>query len=262
MKISFQKKKGVPPLEILFFWMMQIDGDSPTVISDNFIPELFYDFFYIQKGELQSVEKAAGVESKLPQQTLKTIHTHGLTFNFTVPLTLFGTRFSLKFAESFWQSNLPSNAFIAEKWVKAPVNDLANFASQVTNTIQKYQVKKTAASLLSPTLEESNWLAHFSPRHKRRLYKKVFGISKKEMLAIQNVHSFLGQTCDFSSQNPRIIEHINSELFYDQPHLNHAFKKMTGLSPLEHFQATSILQDNLMAASYNAISAQHDKLGT
>jgi methylphosphotriester-DNA--protein-cysteine methyltransferase len=105
--------------------------------------------------------------------------------------------------------------------------------------------------MLSPSLEESEWLAHYSPRHKRRLYRSTFGISKKEMKAIQNVHTFLGQTCDFSTPNPRIIEHIDSDVFYDQPHLNKAFKKMTGLSPLEYFQTSSILQDNLMAASYN-----------
>jgi AraC-like DNA-binding protein len=40
-------------------------------------------------------------------------------------------------------------------------------------------------------------------------------------------------------------------VFYDQPHLNHAFKKMTGLSPVEYFEHNSILQDNLMSASYN-----------
>jgi len=54
-------------------------------------------------------------------------------------------------------------------------------------------------------------------------------------------------------QNPRIIEHVTPEVFYDQPHLNHAFKKMTGLSPVEYFEVNSILQDNLMSASYNEV---------
>jgi methylphosphotriester-DNA--protein-cysteine methyltransferase len=74
------------------------------------------------------------------------------------------------------------------------------------------------------------------------------------------VHLFLEQTCDFTSQNPRIIQHVNAEVFYDQPHLNHAFKKMTGLSPLEYFETNSILQDNLMAASYNENPDEKDKI--
>jgi hypothetical protein len=65
------------------------------------------------------------------------------------------------------------------------------------------------------------------------------------------VHSFLEQNCDFDAEYPRIIQHVNAEVFYDQPHLNHTFKKLTGLSPLEYFEVNSILQDNLMAASYN-----------
>jgi methylphosphotriester-DNA--protein-cysteine methyltransferase len=53
---------------------------------------------------------------------------------------------------------------------------------------------------------------------------------------------------------------VNAEVFYDQPHLNHTFKKLTGFSPVEYFQANSILQDNLMSASYNEISAEEGKL--
>ena len=105
--------------------------------------------------------------------------------------------------------------------------------------------------MLKPSLVETDWLAAYPPRHKRRLYKSVFGLSRKEMQAIANVHQFLAQTCDFVAETPRIVEHVNTELFYDQPHLNNAFKKMTGLSPLEYFEANSILQDNLMAVSYN-----------
>ena len=55
---------------------------------------------------------------------------------------------------------------------------------------------------------------------------------------------------------PRIVAYVNADSFYDQPHLNNAFKKVTGLSPLAYFEANSILQDNLMAASYNEHSNQ------
>ena len=71
---------------------------------------------------------------------------------------------------------------------------------------------------------------------------------------------FLEKSCDFTVEYPRIIQHVDAEVFYDQPHLNHAFKRMTGLSPLEYFEANSILQDNLMAASYNEISDEEDKI--
>ena len=114
--------------------------------------------------------------------------------------------------------------------------------------------------MFSNALEESGWLVSFSARHKRRLYKSTFGISKKELWSIQNVHSFLEQNCDFDAEYPRIIQHVNAEVFYDQPHLNHAFKKMTGLAPLEYFEESSILQDNLMAASYNENSDEQGKL--
>ena len=253
MKISFQKMNGEPSVGTAFFWKLQIDGAAPTTIDDTFIPELFYDFFFLQQGKMRYVDGVDGTESWLPQQALKTLFTHGVTFQLALPITLFGVRLTLPFAESFWRNGLPSNCFLPERWIEHPVNDIADFATQIRTTLQNNQVRKTAVPLLSPTLQESDQLAHFSARHKRRLYKSIFGLSKKEMLAIQNIHAFLGQSCDFSSQNPRIIEHINSELFYDQPHLNHAFKKITGLSPLEHFQANSILQDNLMAASYNEI---------
>ena len=74
------------------------------------------------------------------------------------------------------------------------------------------------------------------------------------MQNIQNIQSFLEQTCDFGSQNPRIIRHVDPDVFYDQPHLNHTFKKMTGVAPVEYFETNSILQDNLMSASYNEFS--------
>jgi methylphosphotriester-DNA--protein-cysteine methyltransferase len=114
--------------------------------------------------------------------------------------------------------------------------------------------------MLKQKLDESDWLVHFSARHKRRLYKTIFGASRKELQNIHNLHSFLDQACDFSSENPRIIQYINAEVFYDQPHLNHSFKKMTGFSPVEYFEANSILQDSLMSASYNEFFINEDRL--
>ncbi len=231
--------------ELLFCWRMSIDVGQVTAVSDIFIPELFFDFFYIHKGEM------TWADVPLPRQTLKTLHTQRLDLVLKAPLDVYGARFTLPFAELFWQKQMPVNSCLEQRWLENPVSDLATFASQIVAAIAKRRTKKIIAPMFQPSLAETDWLAAYSPRHKRRLYKSVLGISQKELRAIQNVHQFLGQTCDFATGMPRIVEYVNADSFYDQPHLNNAFKKMTGLSPLAYFEANSILQDNLMAASYN-----------
>ena len=156
------------------------------------------------------------------------------------------------FGESFWEKDISKNAFLEQPWLTQTPKNLAAFRTAVTNHLQTHQQPKNPYPMLTPSHKETNWLAAYSPRHKRRLYKSTYGISRKELDSIRSVHAFLEQNCDFTFDNPRIIEYVNPEVFYDQPHLNHAFKKMTGLSPLAYFEASSILQDNLMAASYNA----------
>jgi len=253
MNISFQKQQGNPSLGVLFFWKMTVDAKSPTVITDHFIPELFYDFLYVRSGKVTFADKEHGAEHSLQQQALKTIHTHPLTFRFSTPLELFGARLSLGFAESFWDE-AKANSFLNQAWVGKEADSLDSFAAQVESHIQVNRTKRNPYPMFKSELDESDWLVNFSARHKRRLYKNTFGLSRKELQNIRNVHTFLEQTCDYGSQNPRLIEYVNPEVFYDQPHLNHTFKKMTGFSPLDYFEANSILQDNLMSASYNAIS--------
>jgi AraC-like DNA-binding protein len=194
-----------------------------------------------------------GKRFNLPQQALKTIHTYPLTFVFSVPLALYGARLSLKFAESFWEEIQP-NSFSGQEWAAKDTGDLDAFASRVVEYLEGHRASKMPHPMLSSDLDESAWLVHYSPRHKRRLYRTAFGLSRRELQNIRNVQSFLEQTCDFASRNPRIIQHVNPEVFYDQPHLNRTFRKLTGFTPLEYFQASSILQDNLMSASYNEIS--------
>ena len=259
MNITFQKRSGNPAFGVAFSWMMTIRADSPVTVTDHFIPELFYDYFLVMEGGVRCLDKVQKTEFMLPPQSLKTLYTRPLTFIFSTPLVLYGACFSLAFAELFWREHIEGNSFFEEDWINGPVDNLASFEKQITGYIEKKHIRRLAP-LLSPALGESEWFRHFSPRHKRRLYKTTFGISKKEMWSIHNVHSFLEQTCDFASQNPRIIQHVDAEIFYDQPHLNHAFKKMTGLSPLEYFETSSILQDNLMAASYNENPVEQDKI--
>jgi hypothetical protein len=253
MKILFRRQIESTCPELLFCWRLEIGVDGETAVSDIFIPELYYDYFFIQQGEIACSITNSEAEFSLPQQTLKTLHTTPLNLILKAPLVLYGARFSLAFAELFWEKEMPANKVLAQKWLQGSLPDLATFSAQISKTIQARRSKKTIAPMMTALFEETNWLAAYSPRHKRRLYKSVYGLSKKEMQAINNIHQFLTQTCDFAAQTPRIVEHVNSELFYDQPHLNNAFKKMTGLSPLAYFEANSILQDNLMAASYNEL---------
>jgi len=254
MKISFNKQSGKESLGISFFWKMSIDAQGNNGIKDNFIPELFYDYFFIEEGEVQ----CAGVEGtnpiKLPRQTLKTLHSHPLTFRFSNRLILYGVRLTLKFAELFWDE-MKANVFIDQIWMDGNANSLDNFTDQITAYVQKKQSKKVPYPMLLNNMDESSWLIHYSARHKRRLYSEVFGLSRKELHNIRNVQSFLEQTCDYGSSNPRIIQHVDPHVFYDQPHLNHSFKKITGFSPLEYFEASSFLQDNLMSVSYNVNQA-------
>lgn len=233
--------------------MLALETESPAVITDDFIPELFYDYFYTLKGRVTCTGPGCEYQTNLPAQTLKTIHKQPIKFTFSTPLVLLGARLSLKFAEWYWGTDIQSDRFIEQNWVDGNTGSLESFASQITATIHKYRVSKTISSMLSPTLEESPWLSSYSARHKRRLYQTVFGLTKKEMWNIRNVHLFLDQACDFASHSPRIIQHVNPGVFHDQPHLNHTFKKITGFSPVEYFQTYSILQDHLVSASYNAI---------
>jgi AraC-like DNA-binding protein len=253
MDISFQRLSGDASLGIVFFWKMTMTTNSRAIISDHFIPELFFDYFFIKEGQIRCVDKARNRRLTLPHQGLKTLHTRRILFRSTTPLVVFGVRCSLKFAESFWDGDLPANSFLKQKWINPDTADLESFAAQARRYIQTHQTKRLPYPMLSPDHKQSNWLVHFSPRHKRRLYKLIFGLSRKELENIRNLHVFLEQSCDFTSQSPRIIQYVNPEVFHDQPHLNHTFKKLTGFSPVEYFQANSILQDHLMSASYNEI---------
>jgi len=249
MQISFKKRPGVPALGIAFFWKLTVESRSTVYLREHFIPELFFDYLFIRRGVVRCVDENHGRKYKLPQQTLKSLRTHPITLLHSGPLVLFGARLDLKFAE---KEDIQPNQFLEQSWVNSQVNDLSTFAEKVTEHIANRRVRKTPYPMLKHSLQESDWLVHYSPRHKRRLYKSTFGMSRQEMQNIQNLHTFLEESCDFGIQNPRIIRHLDHGVFHDQPHLNHIFKKMTGYSPTEYFETNSMLQENLMSASYNA----------
>jgi methylphosphotriester-DNA--protein-cysteine methyltransferase len=259
MKISFQKEKGDPAIDIKFYWRLTIEGRSPAKVTDHFIPELFFDYFYVKEGNINCVDLTQGRKFTLSQQSLKTVHTRPLRFVFSPPLVLYGARLSLRFAETFWEEMKP-NAFLKQTWVQGKVDDLGSFKAHMEAHLGRRRTNKFPYPLFSSGLDESDWLVNFSPRHKRRLYRAAMGLSRKELLNVRNVQLFLEQTCDFASENPRIIRHVNPDVFYDQPHLNRTFRKMTGFSPVGYFEANSILQNNLMSASYNEVSGSQRKI--
>ena len=252
MNITFRKKPGNPELPIAFFWKITVDTKSPLTIQDHVIPELFFDYFFIQQGNITCMDENRGRTFTLPGQSLKTLQTHPLTLVLSTPLVLYGARLALRFGESFW-GKMDANCFSEQAWLARDPKDLDSFRSQVEEYFACHRIKKSPYPMLKSTLKESDWLVHYSARHKRRLYREIFGLSRKELQNISNVQAFLEQACDFGSQSPRIIRHVNPDVFYDQPHLNHMFRKMTGFSPIEYFEANSILQDNLMSASYNEV---------
>lgn len=249
MNITFQKRPGNPTLGIRFFWRLEIKPRSPVLLTDHLIPELFLDYFFIRTGAVSRID-SPGSEVRLGRQVMRTLHTRPATLVLSTPLVLFGARLSIAFAESYWEE-MKSNSFVDQHWVRGQAGSFDAFEVEITKYVRDHRQGRVPAPMLSPTLGESRWLANYSARHKRRLYRSIYGLSRKELQSIRNVHAFLEQTCDFGSQNPRIIRHVNHEVFYDQPHLNRTFRRMTGFSPVEYFEANSILQDNLLSASYN-----------
>ena len=252
MDITFRKLAGQPALGIVFFWRLEITGRQPGALEDYLIPELYYDYLFIQRGQITAVDQARQQACQLPRQTLRGLCTRPFGLRYTTPLVLFGARLSLAFAEWYWEPRLKANTFLEQDWIDPRPASLAAFATQVAGYVHAHRARKCPQTLLNASLHESNWLGSYSPRQKRRLYQSVFGLSRQALERVRGLHTFLEQLCDFEARRPHILAHVNPDRFYDQPHLNRVFKKMTGLSPLEYFGTPSYLQDNLLAASYNA----------
>ena len=250
MQIAFRKLAGVPALDIAYFWRLQIDGPA-AVQADFMIPELYYDFLYVQDGQLAWSPLNTDPPQPLPAETLRTLHNRGLRLDLTLPLTIYGARFYLRLAENIPRA-LPNGHFLPLNWLVTAPGSLEQFAALLQPAVLANRQRKLEGPMFSSGLTESAWLAAYSPRQRRRLYQTVFSLSRQDLLAIDHLHQFLGQTCNFGDENPRLIEYVDEEVYYDQPHLNRAFKRMTGFTPLAYFEASAILQDNLMAASYNA----------
>jgi hypothetical protein len=252
MRIAFHKLPGDPTLGVAFFWRLALTARRPLAVSDLFIPELFYDYVQVQRGRVE-VAGCAPLAAAAP--VLKTLQTRSLRLTLHAPLVVYGARCTLGFAERCWEPALPANTLLPQQWAARRVRDLPTFAAQVTAHLRARQTPKAPYPLLTPALAETSWLRAYSPRQKRRWYLSVFGLSRQALDRLAAVQAFLAQACQFDEAAPRLLHHLDPEIFYDQAHLNHAFKRVTGLAPRDYFQAGSLLQDNLMAASYNAPAA-------
>ncbi len=247
---------------VAFFWRLALHTPRPVRLVDLFIPELFYDFVLVETGVVRVRQGSGPRSDRLPDQSLRTLYTQPLTLIFTTPLVLYGARLTLRFAELYWQPSLGANRFIEASWVSPKPRKLSVFASQFARYLQTHQTRKHPDPLLTPTLQECGELAHLSPRQKRRRYQSIFGVSRQALQRLVALHTFLQQACDFGDQAPHIISHLDPDVFYDQAHLNHTFKRLTGFSPGEYFQASSVLQDNLMAVSYNEPRSEQTRLAS
>ncbi len=253
MNITFRKQPGLNQYGIAFFWEMQITSDDERTFQDTLIPELFFDFFCIQEGQITQRDLQGNNVNAYSNSFIKPIFTQPLLFDYHLPIRCFGARLTPRFVAGFTKNLGQPNTLSTADWFPDFSEDLKQFGIHFEHTIKAHW-DDTAVAYLTPTLEETAQFKTYSPRHKRRLFKKRFGISQKEMGNIQKVHAFLAQSCDFSSDNPHIIDYLDDDHFYDQSHLNHTFKKMTGLSLLDYFDENTVLQDNLMAVSYNELA--------
>ena len=66
MNISFQRKVGAPSLDVRFFWKMTIEAKSSIVVTDHFIPELFFDFFFVKEERSNALKKYEAQNSPCP----------------------------------------------------------------------------------------------------------------------------------------------------------------------------------------------------
>jgi AraC-like DNA-binding protein len=246
MKILFNLGPGDESLHLDYVWRLEVSDLGR--LREHFIPEPYFDYLWAETGGLDWRPLDQENWHPVPNQALKSLFSGPIELQFRTPLILWGARFNLAFAETREDGLEDVRGFARQDWWNAEAPDLASFAHQMTPAM----VSKSAATrILNAQLSITPEFSRYSARHQRRQFRKTFGISRQDLERILNVQAFLAQTCDFGSENPRIIDYVNDAVFYDQPHLNRTFKRMTGLSPLEYFERQSLLQDNLMAASYN-----------
>ena len=257
MQVQFHLGPGHPEIGLEFVWRLKLDGT--TLLSEHIIPEPYFDYYWVDVGALSWQADSRVNDLNGSSGFLRPLFLGPMTLHFQTPAVVWGARFNLRFAEQF--SVQPGRAtWQPVDWLKdAPPSLPALHRLLITKLTS--QLHPVQSPIFEPDLSIRTQFTTYSARHRRRLFRKAFGISRQDLARMLNVQAFLDQACNFGQAEPKIIQYVNDEVFYDQPHLNHTFKRMTGLSPLDFFEKQAILQDNLMAASYNVRIANKSRLG-
>lgn len=73
----------------------------------------------------------------------------------------------------------------------------------------------------------------YTPRHLRRLFTNDVGLTPKSMMELYRLHHYLGLLRLENSAN-RLTTFALEAGYFDQAHLNHTFKRYTGISPRQY----------------------------
>ena len=108
-------------------------------------------------------------------------------------------------------------------------------------------------------------LANERPRYKSvrqqsRDFKKIYGVSKTQLEHIKSVHRFLARECGYSPTSENITHHIDYSRYYDQPHFNKLFLKVTGMNPTDFFKTYEGLGEQLMSFSYKLLDENFETI--
>ncbi|MBK6795023.1 MAG: hypothetical protein IPG80_21315 [Anaerolineales bacterium] len=109
-----------------FFWRLEVRSKRAVVFNDKFIPDLYFDYFFVDKGEVRYRDQETKKPVSFPQQALKFLHTRPLVLEFSTPIVLYGARLSLSFASLFW-GEMTANSIPEQRWVSKKVTDLGDF---------------------------------------------------------------------------------------------------------------------------------------
>lgn len=125
-----------------------------------------------------------------------------------------------------------------------------NFASLLknpqTNSNQLISVVKTVMQLKGQsTVNELLNLTGYSERKLERLFHQTIGISPVKFLQIVRLHYFLSLMRSANRTESLTIAGLESG-YYDQSHLIHNFKQITGLTPTQYLCTTYTLAVNLL----------------
>ncbi|MGZ3765633.1 MAG: helix-turn-helix domain-containing protein [Mucilaginibacter sp.] len=122
------------------------------------------------------------------------------------------------------------------KGSKAPSNQLA----PIVKTVMQVKGQLTVNALTK--------LTGYSERKLERLFHQEIGISPVKYLQIVRLHYFLSLMRSGHVKESLTLTGLESG-YYDQSHLIHDFKRITGLTPTQYLSTASALTVNLITVS-------------